>query len=295
MSLIKFTNPYLKKIINVYQPTYKNLIAQGLGDYLRGCFCIFQICKMHGLEFDMDLSNHPLHKFLDDPTPNKYTMIDRNNIYWFPNPNYIPTGRSTYKKDSLAFHNEFIKHINNIKQHQYFLFCNSFPIFNFIHDIARYTIRDKIMPNEVVRREVEVRLSNLGLTKKNFSVIHIRSGDQYLLENKVLDPNIINKIIKICNPYLYFKKKHFLILSDNTKIKLMFSKYLNCKFNLRDITHLGENAANNDEKMKNTLVDFYMMGYANLIISISPYTWGSGFSQWCSVIHKIPYKSYFLG
>lgn len=293
MSLLKLQNPYLKKIINVYQPTYKNLVAQGFGDYLRGCFCLFQICKMHGLEFDMDLSHHPMNSFLKNKfiSENK-NSINRNNIAWFPNPNYIPTGSSTYRKDSLSFHNEFIKHINNIQQKEYFLFCNSFPIFNFIHDIARATIREKIMPIEEVKKEVETTLENMSLTKKNFSVIHIRTGDNYLLENKSLDPKLLHKIIKITHPYLYYRNKHFLILSDNSKIKLIFSKYPNCKFNLKEATHLGENAANNGEKIKNTLVDFYIMGYANLIISLSPYTWGSGFSQWCSVINKIPYKSF---
>ena len=292
MTLLKLQNPFLKKIINVYQPTYKNMVAQGFGDYLRGCFCLFQICKMHGLEFDMDISNHPMHIFLENQSTDKYSKIIRNNIAWFPNPNYFPTSASTYRKDSLSFHNEFIKHLNNVRQKEYFLFCNSFPIFNFIHDLAKTTIREKIMPNGKIRLEVDTRLENLGLTKKNFSVIHIRSGDKYLLENKSLDPNIITKIIKITNPYLYYRKKHFLILSDNTKIKYLFSKYPNCKFNLKEATHLGENAAYNEEKMRNTLIDFYMMGYANLIISLSPYAWGSGFSQWCSVIHKIPYKSF---
>jgi hypothetical protein len=293
MTLLKLQNPYLKKIINVYQPTYKNLVAQGLGDYLRGCFCLFQICKMHGLEFDMDLSHHPMYSFLKNKflTDNQ-NSINRNNISWFPNPNYIPTGSSTYRKDSLSFHNEFIKHINNVQQKEYFLFCNSFPIFNFIHDIARYTIREKILPVEELKKEVDMRLEKMGLTKKNFSVIHIRTGDSYLLENKSLDPKLIYKIVKITNPYLYYRNKHFLILSDNAKIKLIFSKYHNCKFNLKEATHLGENAANNEEKIKNTLVDFYIMGYANLIISLSPYTWGSGFSQWCSVMNKIPYKSF---
>jgi hypothetical protein len=46
MSLVKLKNPILKKIINVYQPRYKNIVAQGLGDFLRGCFCLYQICKI---------------------------------------------------------------------------------------------------------------------------------------------------------------------------------------------------------------------------------------------------------
>lgn len=294
-SLVKFNNPILKKIINVYQPNYKNLVAQGFGDFLRGCFCIYQICKIHGLEFDMDLSNHPMHKLLDTPpTEYNYSNIDRNNISWFPNPNYIPTSPTTFVKDSLHFHNEFIRHLNKIKERNYYLFCNSFPIFNFVQDIARTTISNKILPNPEVKKEIENMMYNLHLFRKNFSVIHIRTGDAYLLNKNTLNIELIQKIMNIVNPYINIKKKKYLILSDNNKIKYFFRNYPNCIFNVKSITHLGENGDKAEDKIKNTLIDFYVMGQSNYIISLSPYNWGSGFSHWCSVLYKIPYKSFMI-
>ena len=61
-----FRNHKLKKLVNVYQLHYKNGVAQGFGDYLRGCFCLLQISNMLGLQFDMDLKNHPMSKFLQE-------------------------------------------------------------------------------------------------------------------------------------------------------------------------------------------------------------------------------------
>jgi hypothetical protein len=293
MTLVKFKNNILKKIINVYQPNYKNVIAQGFGDYLRGCFCLYQICKMYSLEFDMDLSNHPMSNFLDLKNTNIYNNIDRNNISWFSDPNYIPIHSKIFIKDSFKFHNKFISHLNSIKQENYYLFCNSFPIFNYIHDNARKEIMNKITPNLELKINMNDILSQNGLVKKQFSVIHIRTGDDYLLKNNSLNMNYIRKIIRHIEPFIRVNKK-YLIISDNNYIKHFFKRYKNCIFYIKPITHLGENGDKEKYKIKNTLIDFYIMGESNYIISISPYTWGSGFSQWCSVIHKIPYKKIIL-
>jgi hypothetical protein len=59
-----FNNKKLKRLVNVYQLNYTNGVAQGLGDYIRGCFCLLQISSLLGLQFDMDLTNHPMSKFL---------------------------------------------------------------------------------------------------------------------------------------------------------------------------------------------------------------------------------------
>jgi hypothetical protein len=53
---------------------------------------------------------------------------------------------------------------------------------------------------------------------------------------------------------------------------------------------LGTSAGLTDPAIVDTLLDFYLMAYAAKILSISPYSWGSGFSQWCSVIYRIPYS-----
>lgn len=292
MSLVKLKNPILKKIINVYQPKYKNGVAQGLGDYLRGCFCLYQICKMNSLEFDMDISHHPMACFFDLNNKEVYFNIKRDNISWYSDPNYIPTNSFTYKKNSFHFYNEFICHLNEIKEENYYLFCNSFPIFNYIHDLSREIILNKITPTIHLKNAIETMMNNLGLSKKKFSVVHIRCGDSYLLNDNSLKIELINKIKKILHPFLIQPKKKFLILSDNNKIKYCFKNYPSCVFCVKKITHLGENGNKEEDEIKNTLVDFFVMGNANLVISLSPYNWGSGFSQWCSVLHKIPFKQF---
>lgn len=293
MSLIKLKNPILKKIVNVYQPNYQNLVAQGFGDYLRGCFCIYQICKIYNLEFDMDISNHPISQYIDLNNKNKYENIDRKSISWFSDSNYKPIHSKVFVKDSINFHNKLISHLNNIKKDNYYLFCNSFPIFNFIRDEARKEILNRITPNNELKMIVKNALNNLELQRKQFSIIHIRTGDDYLLNNEKLNTNYIQKIMRLVQPFIRNNKK-YLILSDNNAIKLFFKKYNNCVFFIKSITHLGENGDKDNEKIKNTLLDFYIMGESNYIISLSPYTWGSGFSQWSSVVHKIPFKKIII-
>ena len=63
-----FTNTKLKKIVNVYQTDYKNMKSPGLGDFLRGCFCLMQVCRLINVEFDIDISQHPLSKYIENPT-----------------------------------------------------------------------------------------------------------------------------------------------------------------------------------------------------------------------------------
>jgi hypothetical protein len=82
----------------------------------------------------------------------------------------------------------------------------------------------------------------------------------------------------------------YLILSDNNQIKLLLKKvFPQVVIQLTKITHLGESVNPDDNAVMETMLDFYLMSNAFQIISFSPYNWGSGFSQWCSVLYKIPY------
>ena len=47
-------NSSIKKIVNVYQYTYKNYkLPIGFGDFLRGCLSLIQISKIYGIECDI--------------------------------------------------------------------------------------------------------------------------------------------------------------------------------------------------------------------------------------------------
>jgi hypothetical protein len=63
MTLIKLNNN-IKKIVMVYQLEFINKKSPGLGDFLRGCFFIRQLSKILNIEFDLDISNHPISNYI---------------------------------------------------------------------------------------------------------------------------------------------------------------------------------------------------------------------------------------
>jgi hypothetical protein len=285
----KFNNNTLKRIINVYQLKYKNGVAQGLGDYIRGCFCLMQICAMLGLSFDMDLKNHPMSKYLIQSEPEPEHNINYADVSRYENTNYVPINAKTYSKNSIKFFIEFVNNLNSMGNKDTFpTFCHSFPIFD-VQDVGRKFILSKLLPNEMMQKFIKERLIRLELIPKRFAVIHIRSGDKYLLNNGSLNSFVVKKIIGILSKNMKEGTK-YLILSDNNQIKLLLKKvFPQVVIQLTKIAHLGESVNPGDNAVMETLLDFYLMSNAFQIISFSPYNWGSGFSQWCSVLYKIPY------
>ena len=59
-----YKNTKLKKIVNVYQKEYINIKAQGFGDFLRGSIYLTYVCMVLGLDFDIDIKNHPMSMYL---------------------------------------------------------------------------------------------------------------------------------------------------------------------------------------------------------------------------------------
>ena len=82
-----FTNKKLKKIVHVYQLKYTNNKkgSPGLGDFLRGSFCFLQLSKLLNLEFEIDVSNHPISKYIENSLPIK--DINYDNVFWYEETN----------------------------------------------------------------------------------------------------------------------------------------------------------------------------------------------------------------
>ncbi len=280
----------LNKIINVYQENYVNQKAQGLGDYLRGSYCLYQICKNIGLQFEINFKNHPMSKFLDNDDIQYPTQV-YNNTYHCPETNYIHTtnGRMMRENNFYGKLVRFLNNANNIYDNTLLISCNSFPIWDNINDDIRNHIKSKLNPNETMKKYVEETLNDLGLREKEYGIIHVRCGDKFLnsdcnngeLENKY------HRVLSVINTNTNPDKKYILI-SDSVELKKKLKDLPNIFVYLKKITHLGEAAPKTDETVKNTLLDFFIMSKANSILSISKYAWGSGFSEWCAVTYKIP-------
>lgn len=293
---LRFQNKQLKKIVNLYQKNYKNSGSSGFGDYLRGCYCLFQVSKLLGLEFDMDLSNHPMSEFLENHRENPKENYD--NIIRFENNNYVVTDSKKMTTKSCIFLNEFVDLLNLQNCESYSLFSNAFPIlsnFRKIRNEPRDFIRNQLMPNEQMMRNIELRLKNLGVQEKHFSIIHVRCGDAFLLENNssIQRQNfdkIVNSIKKNITNSPLLKNRKYVILSDNNQMKLLLKqKFPQFIVQIKQMTHLGESQNQTSDSIMHTLLDFYTISKSNFVVSLSPFNWGSGFSQWCAVTYRIPY------
>ena len=274
-----FNNPILKKLVNVYQPNYPNGNAKGLGDYLRGCFSLMQISVMLDLEFDVDLKNHPISKYIVD-NPNKIP-INYTNVWMYQNINY--------KTDTNSFLIEFMAYLNNVREETHCLFFSAFPLMQKLSPVGKKFMRSKIEPNEMMKQNIKLRMAKLLIRPKSYGIIHIRTGDDQLLgNNKIIKGSFFSKIQAFLSSVVNPENK-YIILSDCNEIKLLIKeKFPNCIAQIKEVTHLGETGNHSDTAVMYTMLDFFIMASSNKIISISSYEWGSGFSQWCSSIYNIP-------
>jgi hypothetical protein len=316
--MLSFKNNKLKKIVNVYQLKYKNDEAQGLGDFIRGCFCLNQITILLKLEFEIDIKNHPISLFLkantNDTTPDDKKVKDdkkvenwRNEICHYKDYNYKSIS-SRISVTNPIFLNNYIDHLNSINAETYYTYVTSFPVVDKLTDNGRNKILQYFTQNDELDQIINDTMKKLNLVPKNYCVIHIRSGDRYLLKNEALDYNIVNKIIYIIKKIISTTTKptklsisNILLISDTNKIKVIIKKHLpNIKMRLSPIAHFGhypndpaDPAVPADPveliKIRSSLVDFFLMSKSNTIFSFSPYNWQSGFSKQCSNLFNIPY------
>ena len=290
---VRLQNSRLKKVVNLFQKRYTNGNSMGFGDYIRGSLSLIQICQIHNLQFDMNYVNHPVSKFLTNTTNNDDLSIQSNSI------NYNGVSMFTdnnFDRNDKTYHKKMVDLLNSVTTSHYYLFCNSFPIVD-PSPTQRRIVASKIQPNEVLQEAILGTMTELGLERGGYRVIHIRTGDRYLLNNARLDANLINKVVSTINKNVSrLSPFKYLILSDNTELKKVLAN-IYCKNNNTDkfviqlgksITHLGEGAVKDDESVKNTLIDFFLIAQSNAIISMSPYFHETSFSKYCGILFGIP-------
>jgi len=280
-----FTNLKLKKIVNVYQLNYANGKSFGLGDFLRGCFFLNQLCYALQIEFDLDIANHPMSKFIENTVTN--LDIDYNNI------TIDQTLKSPTRDEIYKYAKNLIQQLNNYDSEIYYFCTNEFTFFDNITHNGIQKIKSRLTPNYIMNNYIDETLYKLQLNKNEYGTIHIRTGDKYLTTTTNHNMSDIKNIIKflITNTN---KNKKYLIISDSNKLKYHLRKYYNFYMTFNQIEHLGGESLKSEDNdgVKNTLLDFYLMSYSNAIIALSCYGHGSGFSKWCAKINNISYKCY---
>jgi len=263
------------KIFNhVYQSKYEygKENSTGLGDFLRGCYFILEFCETYNFQSKI-IFNNCISKFLLIKTHNieifdnvfKGISICRNNNFR----EYVVENNGIIKdplKDTKNMMADFVDYVVKLPQYSgnVFMYCIAFPI-NEVPEKNKEHMRKILEPTNEMQLIINQTLDDLNITSKQYIVIHIRAGDSYLENN-------------------------YLLMADTNDVKKIIQKYFpNFKTLMNPITHFGEGAVLEEEKVKNTLIDFYLLSHSNSIFSYSAYEHGSGFSYWCAKTFNIPY------
>jgi len=284
-------------IVNVYQLKYNNNInASGIGDFIRGSYFLMQFCKKYNISYNIILSNHPISQFLDiykNRKPLIYSNInkfDKTNH----NPSILDNNIITNISDD-SINNDFLYYLSKQKvfNKSIYTYIISYPT-NVIDQEYKDIMKKIFKPTNELSLLVDIKLTNLKLVKYNYTIIHIRYGDNYLIESdQTINKNhfitILSELKKLDS------SKTYLLISDNNIIKKKIIKYYPfIKTDFCEITHTGEGVDININKLQNTMLDFYLISYAEKVFAFSIYEHGTGFSKWISETYNIPYSCQFL-
>lgn len=308
-------------IYHVYQEKYKNnVVATGFGDFVRGSYFLLYFCDQFHFTFDI-LIIHPISRFLRKFAVDSTTKSTINNsvnnrnlsqIKRFDNNNlkksYLDTDKNIHTIVGTDINAFFISYLCSdicITGNSAFVYANAFPIFA-VSEKHRIRMRAAFEPTEIMENYVCEILRELSFEKKSYFVIHVRSGDATYLTG---DNSVSNKYVaKLFSEIAKIVRKidaatdttnnselKCLIVSDNIDIKqLLIDKFPFAKTIFKEITHFGEGIVQEEEKVKNTLLDFYLLSHSTAIYSFSSYAHGSGFSQWCAETYNIPYSCKYV-
>ena len=289
-------NKNIKKINIVYQYYYKNQQVTGLGDFIRSCYYFLQFCDKYELDLEFHINYHPIKQFLVH-YKNKLNLCRRvtENISFIYEPNAI-----YYYEDNMISYeyfnidNKMKKKLNKIINYngELFIYAINHPKERKINEIHKEKIRNLLKPTNSLIAEIQNIMNSINLIKNNFIVLQIRVEDDYKMDNTTRIKYMMDTIRMIRSK---MSDDIFLISNDNA-IKSLIIKEIpnsNIKTFFNKIGHVAH-LATDVEKIKNTLIDFYIMSVSKIIHSITCYQHGSGFSKWCSVTYNIPYVCYLL-
>lgn len=304
ISILKQKN--VEKIYHVYQPKYvNNLYPTGIGDFIRSCFFMVYFCDKYEFECKI-LVKHPIAVFLQhhhsDFLSNQQLL---SGVHMFTHGNLKDlhlnlikdsntTGECDLHENALPLYAEFLSNLPVI-QKSIFSYNLLFPYNNNIFHF-RNQVQHVFQPTSDMALYIDQTMKDVAIIKKEFVVIHIRAGDKYLIKKeKKLKPSFVTEILKSVNEIVGKTIQPILIISDDNQLKLLIkNKFPNVKTIFNEATHLGEGVALNIQKVKNTMLDFYLMSEASSIYSFTTYEHGTGFSYWCSKLYNIPYSCKFV-
>ena len=232
----------------------------GLGDLIRGTIHLYQLSKKLNFRLIVDYQLHPISEFLKGCN-HEYSELIKSN------------------KDNILFVDQCgsEKHIINNKNDVIYFLTNDFYNDELNEDDKNF-IKTILEPNELFNNEINMLKNKFD----KFDIFHFRLGD--IEKSKMINTDY-NIFIKMLQNIKNNGANNLLITDSETFKKEIKLKTNNIITLDTKIIHLGYNTDSN--KIKDTLLEFYIMRYASIIYTYSIFTHNNGISGFVYYINKI--------
>jgi hypothetical protein len=244
----KIIQVWTQDVINLNKTKYNNY--WGLGDLIRGTIKLYQLSKTYNYEFDISISKHPISKNL--VYKSKFDNVLNNTDIKFIEINSVESYIEA-QSDNLIY-----------------LLTNDLCDESNIDDDIINILKKLFIPNIDIQDEINTYLTRYNIKK----IIHMRLGDRYIENNNLNVDIYIN----------YLKNNQFDLLLTDSNILKQEAKKNNLPVIDFEIGHIGYN--NDENILRNTLIEFLLLTKAEEIHTYSNYSWISGFVYWVTKIYK---------
>jgi hypothetical protein len=262
----------MKTIIQVWTQNIKDVSIDkevsttywGFGDLLRGTIKLYQLSKKLNFNFIVDIRLHPIskilkyekHEYSDFILDHKYEVIFIDNL----------------KLDNYLKANEDKKLL-------YFMTNDCINLEPFDEDCKNF-LKNFLTPTQEFIEFFEEKSKIIPYN--TYNILHYRVGDNVGLVNQ----NKKSGFHHLMRSVRLNIEKDDILFSDSNKFKNYVDIYFKIFFFKLNIGHTGFD--NDEEKLKNTMFEFFVLTKAKKIKTYSVYGWTSGFVSWASQIYDIP-------
>lgn len=253
--------------------------GMGLGDFIRGSIASQQLCIEYGLHFQVDLSHHPMGKYIvqrcDAPAPSIDSILNLQDI-----PNFTIRALKSQLKSNI--------NLKTLQHQNLYIYTNVWPTFKIASVISK-RLRDFFTPNECLEAAIKTSYDAYG----NYGIIHIRTGDLLAFGTRVGDVvhTSLNELLDMLHPHLKaLSGKNYIVMSDSAELKTAISSRYGFCCTYSKPSHL----ALKEDGTLDTLVDYFILSRSNHIHQFSVHHWGSGFSDSVHWLYRVPITKHKL-
>lgn len=253
--------------------------GMGLGDFLRGSLACCQLYKSDKIPFAIDLRHHKINDYMD--VKYDFEVCDASDIRDLQN---IEPATIEGLKQNL------LQDTSSLSETRRNIYTNIWPEFPIEQDIREY-ISSVFKPNADLLSDIK----NVVPTQEEYEVVHIRAGDLLSYNFKIGDvihyplEELLEQLEQI-EEIKQSTTRKLLVMSDSVELR----NALAGKYDLLQPNTVPAHVAVESEKVKDTLIDFFILSKAKHIHQFSIHHWGSGFSESINWIYDVPITKYKL-